>query len=207
MKRKEISNVETLLNKPIKLKNTINASKLWEMSQNRLQVLIKENYVLVLRMKNGQAIVMIGMGDFEQIKNQYEEQRNYIEELEQRLEDMEIINDLGEEYFRTPKATFIEVPENMSAKQFRGWTNGTIEEAYIVLKEMWQEYKEQLKEIDNKNSVLLKEANDKQTVAPLFYLTENVGVERKLELIESIALKLGYGYYNGSFSWKGDKKI
>lgn len=115
--RKGKINVETLLTKPFTLKNTIPASKLRELSQKRLMEMIEENQLLGLIVKDEMAITMMGMEEFEEI-------REYVEDLEQMLDEALMVKELGEEFFQTPKEQFIKLPENMTGREYREWRKG-----------------------------------------------------------------------------------
>lgn len=106
-----------LLNKPFTLKNTMPASKLREISQKKLVEMIEENHLLGLIIKDEMAITMMGMEEFEEL-------RQYVEKLEQMLEEAIMVKNLGEEYFKTPKEQFIKMPENMTASEYREWRKG-----------------------------------------------------------------------------------
>jgi hypothetical protein len=129
MMKKEQSNLESLLLKPFNYRNTIPAIKLGGISQSKIQELIIENHILALSIRNEPSIIIMGIEELADIRDKIEEQREYIEQLEQRIEEMEIINELGEEYFQTPETDFVEIPENMSAKQFREWIKETKEKS------------------------------------------------------------------------------
>lgn len=115
--RKGKINVEILLNKPFTLKNTIPASKLREISQKRLMEMLEENQLLGLIVKDEMAITMMGMEEFEEI-------REYVENLEQMLDEALMIKELGVEFFQTPKEQFIKLPENMTGREYREWRKG-----------------------------------------------------------------------------------
>lgn len=115
--RKGKINVEMLLNKPFTLKNTIPASKLREISQKKLMEMIEENQLMGLIIKDEMAITMMGMEEFEEL-------RQYVEMLEQMIEEALMVKELGVEFFTTPKEQFIKLPENMTASEYREWRKG-----------------------------------------------------------------------------------
>lgn len=106
-----------LLDRPFTSQNTIAASKLREISQKRLKELVEENSVMGLIIKDEMALTMVGMKD-------YEELLKYIETLEQMLEEAMIVKSFDKEVFETPREEFIEMPENLSAKEYREWRKG-----------------------------------------------------------------------------------
>lgn len=114
MRRKGNSIVGKLLDRPFTLKNTIPASQLREISQKKLKEMINEHHLLGLIIKDEMAIAMMGMKEFEEL-------RDYIEQLEQLLDESMMVNKLGEEFFKTPKENFIEMPKEMSAKEYKEW--------------------------------------------------------------------------------------
>ncbi|CEI80958.1 MULTISPECIES: hypothetical protein [Oceanobacillus] len=107
-----------ILDRPFTRKNTIPASQLREISQKRLQEMINDNQLLALIIKDEMAITMMGMEEFEAL-------RDYVEQLEQLLDEAGIVNQLSETYFETPKNEFMEMPAGMSAKEYREWRKGT----------------------------------------------------------------------------------
>jgi len=115
---KESSIVGKILDRPFTRKNTFPASHLRELSQKRLQEMIKDNQLLALIIKDELAITMMGMEEFEEL-------RDYVEQLEQLLDEAGIINELGEKYFETSKNKFIEMPKGRSAKEYKEWRKGT----------------------------------------------------------------------------------
>lgn len=112
--RKGRSEVGKLLDRPFTMKNTIPASQLREISQKRLKELINENQLLGLIIKDEMSITMMDMKDFEEL-------RDYVEQLEQLLEESMILNRLGEKHFNTSKDEFIEMPKKMSAEEYKVW--------------------------------------------------------------------------------------
>ncbi|OAH55028.1 hypothetical protein AWH48_20340 [Domibacillus aminovorans] len=115
--RKGKTNVEKLLEKPFTLKNTMPASKLREISQRKLKEMIDENEVMGLIIKDEMSITMMGMKEFEEL-------RQYVENLEQLLDEALMVKELGENFFNTSKEQFIKLPENMSASEYREWRKG-----------------------------------------------------------------------------------
>jgi len=106
-----------LLDQSFTSQNTIPASKLREISQKRLKEMVEENSIMGLIIKDEMALTMIGMED-------YEELLKYMEILEQMVEEASIIKNFNKEVFETPREEFIEMPENMSAKEYREWRKG-----------------------------------------------------------------------------------
>ena len=106
-----------LLDQSFTSQNTISASKLREISQKKLKEMVEENSIMGLIIKDEMALTMIGMED-------YEELLKYIEILEQMVEEASIIKNFNKEVFETPREEFIEMPENMSAKEYREWRKG-----------------------------------------------------------------------------------
>ena len=106
-----------LLDQSFTSQNTIPASKLREISQKKLKEMVEENSIMGLIIKDEMALTMIGMED-------YEELLKYIETLEQMVEEASIIKNFNKEVFETPREEFIEMPENMSAKEYREWRKG-----------------------------------------------------------------------------------
>ena len=106
-----------LLERSFTSQNTIPASKLREISQKKLKELVEENSIMGLIIKDEMALTMIGMKD-------YEELLKYIETLEQMVEEAMIIKNFNKEVFDTPREEFIEMPENMSAKEYKEWRKG-----------------------------------------------------------------------------------
>ena len=106
-----------LLDQSFTSQNTIPASKLREISQKKLKEMVEENSIMGLIIKDEMALTMIGMED-------YEELLKYIEILEQMVEEASIIKNFNKEVFETPREEFIEMPENMSAKEYREWRKG-----------------------------------------------------------------------------------
>ena len=106
-----------LLDQSFTSQNTISASKLREISQKKLKELVEENSIMGLIIKDEMALTIIGMKD-------YEELLKYIETLEQMVEEASIIKNFNKEVFETPREEFIEMPENMSAKEYREWRKG-----------------------------------------------------------------------------------
>ena len=106
-----------LLDQSFTSQNTIPASKLREISQKKLKELVEENSIMGLIIKDEMALTMIGMKD-------YEELLKYIDTLEQMVEEASIIKNINKEVFETPREDFIEMPENMSAKEYREWRKG-----------------------------------------------------------------------------------
>lgn len=106
-----------LLDQSFTSQNTIPASKLREISQKKLKEMVEENSIMGLIIKDEMALTMIGMED-------YEELLKYIETLEQMVEEASIIKSFNKEVFETPREEFIEMPENMSAKEYREWRKG-----------------------------------------------------------------------------------
>lgn len=106
-----------LLERPFTSQNTFPASKLREISQRKLKELVEENAIMGLIIKDEMALTMMGMKD-------YEDLLKYIESLEQMVEEAMLIKDFSKEVFETPHEQFIEMPENMSAKEYREWRKG-----------------------------------------------------------------------------------
>ena len=106
-----------LLERSFTSQNTIPASKLREISQKKLKELVEENSIMGLIIKDEMALTMIGMKD-------YEELLKYIETLEQMVEEAMISKNFDKEVFETPREEFIEMPENMSAKEYKEWRKG-----------------------------------------------------------------------------------
>ena len=106
-----------LLDQSFTSQNTIPASKLREISQKKLKEMVEENSIMGLIIKDEMALTMIGMED-------YEELLKYMEILEQMVEEASIIKNFNKEVFETPREEFIEMPENMSAKEYREWRKG-----------------------------------------------------------------------------------
>ena len=106
-----------LLERSFTSQNTIPASKLREISQKKLIELVEENSIMGLIIKDEMALTMIGMKD-------YEELLKYIETLEQMVEEAMISKNFDREVFETPREEFIEMPENMSAKEYKEWRKG-----------------------------------------------------------------------------------
>ena len=79
--------------------------------------MVEENSIMGLIIKDEMALTIIGMKD-------YEELLKYIETLEQMVEEASIIKNFNKEVFETPREEFIEMPENMSAKEYREWRKG-----------------------------------------------------------------------------------
>lgn len=79
--------------------------------------MIEENAVLGLIIKDEMALTMVSMNDCEELLK-------YIETLEQMVEEAMIIKSFDKEVFETPRDEFIEMPENMSAKEYREWRKG-----------------------------------------------------------------------------------
>ena len=104
-----------LLERSFTSQNTIPASKLREISQKKLIELVEENSIMGLIIKDEMALTMIGMKD-------YEELLKYIETLEQMVEEAMISKNFDREVFETPREEFIEMPENMSAKEYKEWS-------------------------------------------------------------------------------------
>ncbi|MBP3040355.1 hypothetical protein J9303_12760 [Bacillaceae bacterium Marseille-Q3522] len=115
--RKGKTIVETLLKKPFTLKNTIPASKLREISQKKLKEMIDEDEVIGVIIKDEMSVAMMGMKEFEGLKQ-------YVENLEQTLDEALMVKELGENFFNTPKEQFIKMPENMTANEYREWRKG-----------------------------------------------------------------------------------
>lgn len=115
--RKADHKIPKLLDRPFTIQNTIAASKLREISQKRLKELIEDNAVLGLIIKDEMALTMVSMNDCEELLK-------YIETLEQMVEEAMIIKSFDKEVFETPRDEFIEMPENMSAKEYREWRKG-----------------------------------------------------------------------------------
>jgi len=108
------TNMAKVLEETFTLKNTIPASKLREISQKKLKEMIDENHVIGLIIKDEMAITMIGMEEYEALKE-------YVKMLEQIVEESMMVKVLGEEFFEIPREKFITMPENMSASEYRKW--------------------------------------------------------------------------------------
>jgi|GEM_PF-6096088 len=72
-----------------------------------------------------------------------------------------------------------------------------------VLKEIWSENYYKLLQINKEDDRIIKQAKESGTAAPLLFLsTGDTEFKNNMELIETIAVKLGYGEYEEKFKWK-----
>lgn len=106
--------VPLLLHNKFTSQNTMPASKLRNLSQKKLKRIVEENTVIGLIIKDELAIAMMGMKDYERLLK-------YVEELEQIVEEAMLIKKVGIEELETSKEEFIEMPENLSVKEYREW--------------------------------------------------------------------------------------
>jgi len=103
-----------LLEKSFTSQNTIPASELRKISQKKLKEKVEENAVMGIIIKDEMALAMMEMKEFENLID-------YVEELEQMLEEAKLVNKYLKEMLETPEEEFIEMPTNMSVKEYKKW--------------------------------------------------------------------------------------
>ena len=113
-KKKESSKTAVLLEKSFTSQNTIPASELRKISQKKLKEKVEENAVMGIIIKDEMALAMMEMKEFENLID-------YVEELEQMLEEAKLVNKYLKEMLETPEEEFIEMPTNMSVKEYKKW--------------------------------------------------------------------------------------
>lgn len=113
-KKKELSKMAALLEKSFTSQNTIPASELRKISQKKLKEKVEENAVMGIIIKDEMALAMMEMKEFENLID-------YVEELEQMLEEAKLVNKYLKEMLETPEEEFIEMPTNMSVKEYKKW--------------------------------------------------------------------------------------
>ena len=78
-----------------------------------------------------------------------------------------------------------------------------MDKTYSVLKELWDENYSQWLSVKKENERYVEMFKKSNVVTPMFFLnTDDIHLKRNMELIETIAEKLGYGEYENSFKWK-----
>lgn len=85
-----------------------------KISQKKLKEKVEENVVMGIIIKDEMALAMMEMKEFENLID-------YVEELEQMLEEAKLVNKYLKEMLETPEEEFIEMPTNMSVKEYKKW--------------------------------------------------------------------------------------